>query len=237
MLGSIARSAFGVLGLEVVRRSTHRGVSLKSDLLHLLKGRPGAIIDAGANVGTFSQNLVSWFPDRAVYGFEPIPDTFSELRSNLVTSPKYTPVCAALGETKQTSLMQILQDSTWNRIAQNGASGHPTIPVEMTTLDEFCLENSISHISLLKTDCEGYDANVVRGASGLLRGRQIDTVYCEINFARDGRHGDFFAIHDLLHPQFLFYGLYDYSSRAAPDFSNGLWVRRDLISGPSHPTT
>jgi FkbM family methyltransferase len=229
MLGTIARSVFGAFGLEVVRKSTHRGISLKTDLAHLLQGRSGALIDAGANVGQFSRDLVQWFPDHQIIGFEPIPETFMALQSNLADAPNYTPICAALGEGTRTAYMEVLQDSTWNRVAKNGANGHPTVSVKMQTLDDFCRDKAITQIALLKTDCEGYDANVIRGAAGLLSEHRIDAVYCEINFSRDGKHGDFFAIHEQLHPQFLFYGLYEYSSRAGPDFANGLWVRRGLL--------
>lgn len=230
MLGTIARTVFGAFGLEVVRRSTHRGVSLHADLVLLLHDRPGAIIDAGANVGQFSRDLVKWFPDRAIVGFEPVPDTFKKLNANFAGTRNYTPVCAALGETTGTAQMEVLQDSTWNRVAKDGASNHPTVAVNMKSLDDFSRESAIKQIALLKTDCEGSDANVVRGATHLLSESRIDAVYCEINFARDGKHGDFFDIHAQLHPQFLFYGLYEYSGRSGPYFCNGLWVRKALIT-------
>lgn len=227
MLGSVARSVFGAFGLEVVRRSTHRGISLWADLTYLLQGRPGVLIDAGANVGQFSLDLARWFPNRQIIAFEPIPATFKDLQANVTGIGSVSPECMALGELSQTARMEARGRSVESRVVINGGSN--TVPVTMKRLDDYCREASISQIALLKTDCEGYDANVVRGASGLLAEDRIDAVYCEINFRRDGKHGDFFAIHEQLHPQFLFYGLYEYSSRSGPDFSNGLWVRNALI--------
>lgn len=227
MLGSVARSVFGAFGLEVVRRSTHRGVSLQADLTYLLRDRPGILIDAGANVGHFSLDLARWFPRRHIFAFEPIPATFNDLQVNVAKVGVIRPECMALGEQSQTAYMVARERSVESRVVGN--SGSDTVTVTMKRLDDYCRENSISQIALLKTDCEGYDANVIRGATGLLAEERIDAVYCEINFCRDEKHGDFFAIHEQLHPQFLFYGLYEYSSRAGPDFCNGLWVRNVLV--------
>lgn len=234
MLGSVARSVFGAFGLEVVRRSTHRGVSLQADLIYLLRDRPGVLIDAGANVGEFSQDLARWFPGRTIIAFEPIPSTFKQLQANVGSNGTIRPECLALGELSQTAHMVARERSVESRVVSNGS--RDTLPVAMKRIDDYCREASISQIALLKTDCEGYDANVVRGTSGLLAEGRIDAVYCEVNFRRDGKHGDFFAIHEQLDPQFLFYGLYEYSSRTGPDFCNGLWVRNILIKD-SYGTT
>jgi len=40
--------------------------------------------------------------------------------------------------------------------------------VTITTIDAFCSANNIDQISVLKTDTEGFDAEVLRGADKML---------------------------------------------------------------------
>lgn len=131
--------------------------------------------------------------------------------------------------------MAIDQESTWNRIVDPACGGGmPREEVQMTTLARYCEEHHIDRIALLKTDCEGYDLEVVAGAAPLLAADGVDLVYCEVNFRRDGAHGDFFALHEyLVSYDYAFYALYEYSGIGAAmrrSFSNALWIRADRLA-------
>jgi hypothetical protein len=49
--------------------------------------------------------------------------------------------------------------------------------VDVSTLDRYVREHE--HIDFLKTDTEGHDLDVLRGAEGLLRSGRIDTIVSE----------------------------------------------------------
>jgi len=54
------------------------------------------------------------------------------------------------------------------------------IDVKTQTLDNFCLENKIDSIHLLKLDTEGNEFNILKGAENLLSQSKIKVIYTEI---------------------------------------------------------
>ena len=54
------------------------------------------------------------------------------------------------------------------------------IDVKTQTLDNFCLENKIDCIHLLKLDTEGNEFNILKGAENLLSKNKIKVIYTEI---------------------------------------------------------
>ena len=55
------------------------------------------------------------------------------------------------------------------------------INVQTQTLDDFCLEKKINNIDVLKTDTEGNELNVLKGAKKLLEQNKINIIYTEIS--------------------------------------------------------
>ena len=54
--------------------------------------------------------------------------------------------------------------------------------VEVTTLDEYCSQRNIPAIDILKSDTQGFDLEVIKGANNLLANRRIHLIYMEITF-------------------------------------------------------
>jgi len=50
----------------------------------------------------------------------------------------------------------------------------------MKTLDEYCVENKIPAIDILKSDTQGFDLEVIKGARELLRRKAIHLIYMEV---------------------------------------------------------
>ena len=55
------------------------------------------------------------------------------------------------------------------------------INVQTQTLDNFCLEEKINNIDVLKIDTEGNELNVLKGAKKLLEQNKINIIYTEIS--------------------------------------------------------
>jgi hypothetical protein len=62
-------------------------------------------------------------------------------------------------------------------------SGNParTISVPCITLDQFCEQEKVDHIDILKVDTEGHDLSVLKGATRTLRDRGVSFVHVEFN--------------------------------------------------------
>ena len=54
------------------------------------------------------------------------------------------------------------------------------IDVETTSIDEYCEENNINHIDLLKIDTQGFEDKVLKGSLNLLSKRSIDIIEVEL---------------------------------------------------------
>ncbi len=230
MINNLVRGIFRLGGLEVFRRKTMpRGVALEVDLERLIP-RPRVIFDVGANVGQTAIRLASLFPTAEVYAFEPVRETFVHLARNTRFNPHIKPQKVAMGASDGKAKMKIAADSTWNRIVTEAENGSSKLEdVTLRSVDPFCQEHGIQHLALLKTDCEGFDMEVLKGASRMLAEQKIDCIYCEVNFLRDGRHGDFYDIDAYLRQfNYVFYGLYDYSGWqydvGQEGFTNALFV-------------
>jgi hypothetical protein len=74
-----------------------------------------------------------------------------------------------------------------------------TTPVQLETLDEFCGEHGFKQIDILKIDTQGYDLQVLKGATRLLAGRRVRAVVLEANFVpMYERQATFSELHELL---------------------------------------
>jgi len=233
------RRAFRLLGLEVFQIATMpRGISLEIDLIRLLDGeRSPVLFDVGANIGQTSLRLNAIFGNATIHAFEPVAATFAKLVQNIRRQSGIVPHHIALGSHEGTANMLLVEDSGSNRIIgeENITEGTMTEIVGVKRLDTFCRKESIERIHLLKMDCEGHERYILEGGERLFSAKRIDMVYCEVNFLRHQRQGEFFELEEWLgRRDFVFYALYDYSGWkydiSKVGFTNALFVRRDISS-------
>ena len=151
---------------------------------HWLK--PGDVFfDVGANLGLFTVTGARRVgPAGHVYAFEPSQREAGFLQRNLERNglSNVTVVTAALSDHSGTAQFAVAADGGNNSLMKNE---HPqqriqywqTVP--LTTLDEYVAAHSIERIALIKIDVEGGEANVLRGAAGLLSGPNAPAVLAE----------------------------------------------------------
>ncbi len=233
MTKSLIKGILRKVGLDIYRRQTMaRGINLHVDLQRIFRGRvPKVIFDVGANVGQTALEFSAVFPTTLIYSFEPISSTYSKLVGNVADMPNIVPHKIALGVENAIVKMESVSESGSNRIlsANEHTLDCPFEEVNIERLDEFCYRNGLFDIDLLKIDCEGHDLQVLIG-SGELLDKGISCVYCEVNFRRDGRHADFFAIESFLSQKnYTLYAFYDYSGWqydiSKEGFTNALFVK------------
>lgn len=133
-------------------------------LLHLL--RPNDLfVDVGANIGSYTV-LASAVCGARSLSVEPSPDTMRALRRNIEVNnigDRVAIVEAALGAASGTAQFTIGND-TENRVISGVKTD--TRLVDVRTLDE-CLQ--CANPVFIKIDVEGYEFEVIAGASAALR--------------------------------------------------------------------
>lgn len=216
-----------------------RGVSLGTDLTRLFESIPPSVIfDVGANIGQTTVFFAAKFRHANIWAFEPVSSTFELLVRNTRCNRRVHREKLALGDKDGICLMKLGDQSGWSRVIdQNAAflqaSERRTEQVRMSRLDSYCAEHGIARIGVLKTDCEGFDLQVLHGAKAILESGSVDAIYAEVNLRRDGVHADFFKIEEYLTSLgYVFYAFYDYSGWeydiSKEGFTNALFVSRRL---------
>jgi len=152
--------------------------------------RPGdKVIDVGAHIGGFSMlagRLVG--PQGRVIAFEAQTDNYRLLEQNIALNQMaghITPEhCAVFSSSGEIELHVFDQASGWHTLGNPLFQGVDYQRVELVrsiTLDEYCQAHAIETIDLLKTDVEGAEPDVLKGASTLLGRGAIKQLIFEVS--------------------------------------------------------
>ena len=192
----LVKGAFAAMGYELRRlpelyNSGPLGSEPLKDMLMLYRLRGGGghpiIFDAGANVGDFISAFRQTFDRPVIHAFEPGPEIFKKLQANTVGLPNVTlnniGLAAKSGEmiflendhVKMSSFLEPGKDC-WGRIQRQ-------VKTQVGTIDDYCAENDIGQIDVLKCDTQGYDLEVMYGAERMLREGRLQLIFTEINFS------------------------------------------------------
>jgi FkbM family methyltransferase len=140
--------------------------------------QPGmTFFDIGANIGVFSVAAGRCLQETqsSIYAFEPCPGTFAILEKNLHENELagVHAQCVAVSERSGAASLYVnaeMKDglNSLEDPSHGDAEVVGTVPVRVTTLDEFVAENEIPRVDVMKVDVEGAELLVFRGARGLL---------------------------------------------------------------------
>jgi FkbM family methyltransferase len=167
---------------------------LQQDVVRLLAARqqPAVVFDVGANIGTWSLSfldarraLPSPFPLK-LHAFEPVPGTHVSLLGGLASHPDgacVTPVPMALSSRDGiANIYSAGANQGTNSLHDDGLRpGRETLSIRLTTASAYAASQGIDEIHLLKSDAEGHDCEVIKGAHDLLRMGRIWVLQFEYN--------------------------------------------------------
>jgi FkbM family methyltransferase len=186
------------------------------------------IVDVGANVGNVSLRFAHEMPDAAIVAFEPADSTFRELERRTQGNPTIRRFKLGVSDRQQTVSLSRPSNSELARVVSS-TSEEAHEQIQTITLDDFLPTQGIHELTILKTDTEGHDLAVLRGAIGFLR-TSVRCVLCETGLRKDDTvHTPFEAVYDLLRPMgFRFRSVHDVTyteGTKAIEFMNSLFVR------------
>jgi FkbM family methyltransferase len=150
--------------------------------------RDVTIFDVGANIGQTIQRFREIFPQPTIHAFEPGGDAFDALRvncsrlagvyiNNMALGPQ--PGTQEFIENTNSDMSSFLEpgDECWGTVKRRTL-------VTMITIDDYCRQHCIETIDILKSDTQGFDLEVLKGARRLFAQHRIHLVYLEVIFGK-----------------------------------------------------
>lgn len=131
------------------------------------------VFDVGANIGAFSIKTAAYLHKKMsnffIYAFEPNSLIYKRLNYNLQLNShlksKISTIPLAISDVKGTMYF----DSSNNNSGIGKLSSVETNnKVEVCTMDVFVQENDLKKVDLIKIDVEGFEPNVLRGATKVI---------------------------------------------------------------------
>lgn len=218
------------IGIDI-RFVPELGFDAYDDMRKLVAGERPLVFDVGANRGQTIERIRRTFAEPVIHAFEPGRDTFAELERRMTGVPGLHLNNVALGaraesrtffDTDPPDMSSLLQPSVdaWGEIKEQ-------YPVEVTTVDDYCAARGIERIDILKSDTQGFDLDVLKGARRMTDRRAIHLIFMEITFSdmyKDSpRFDEIYAY--LADRRFAFVSFYDfYYQRGRAGWTDALFV-------------
>ena len=133
----------------------------------VIKTAKHPIVDVGAHAGFFTMYCRSLNKQVKIYAVEPEPGNISllrqHLRENKINGVKV--IVGALAKVSGKRRLLLSVDSHNHRLVLDGGNNENSISVKAWSISDFCRQNKIKKISLLKMDIEGGEYELFEGLS------------------------------------------------------------------------
>jgi len=174
-----------IFNYELIK--TKKAPNIDSLLRVILKNNITCVFDVGANIGQFLKKIRELGYNKKIYAFEPVSANFKELKKikdnnleifNFGFGDKTEKI--KINVTAGSDLSSILEpNEIGEKILGNKINVQKQETVSIKKFDSFFNLKSHSN-NLLKIDTQGYDLNVLTGASSSLK--YIDYILVETSF-------------------------------------------------------
>jgi FkbM family methyltransferase len=177
----IDRLSLSVRGLRMRAHSLDRYLALWLWKLALLEAtetrllanisQPGMfVVDVGANIGLYSLLFARWTGPRGhVWAFEPDPDNFAALQSNLRANRcvNVSAVHSAVGAASGEGQLYLSDAHKGDHRVYQSDNGRAKIPVQMVALDDFFPPDQ--RLDLVKMDIQGAEGMALAGMKRVIK--------------------------------------------------------------------
>jgi FkbM family methyltransferase len=200
------------------------------------------LVDVGANKGQFTTAVLMLQPLAQVLTIEPQPGCCALLRQKLAKLPNVELKECAVGRTNGLVTFNVFTDDVassvlnpavdiQNHYAGSGMKVAQHIQVELQTLDS--LIPTGREVSLLKVDVQGYEDQVLAGATDILK--RTTCVMLEVNYEHHYEgESDFTCLHQIMVSHgFRLHGVsapYFSEAQPLPLWADALYVRLQPVT-------
>jgi FkbM family methyltransferase len=138
-------------------------------LLRKILFRGAVVVDAGANIGIYSQFLSRCVGrSGVVHSFEPSPENFERLQVATRNLANVRLSRAAVGECSGTSKLYVSDKlNVDHRTYIAEGDSRDAVPIDIVALDDYFKPGQ--RVDLIKMDIQGYELHALRGAQRVLR--------------------------------------------------------------------
>jgi FkbM family methyltransferase len=162
-------------------------------VLHYVKDRTKVdrnsilIFDVGAHSGEYTSLALKEVGSNLlqVYAFEPTESLFLSLNKKYHSNQNVNIYNFGFGDKKEVLPFYVSEsnpylNSVYNRDLKNyNLELKQLQKISLERIDDFCEQNSINKINLLKIDVEGYELKVLQGAEAMINSGSIDYIQLE----------------------------------------------------------
>jgi FkbM family methyltransferase len=224
------KKLFRALGIDI-RFIPELGFDAFDDMRKIAATDAPLIFDVGANRGQSIDRFRRTFARPVVHAFEPGRDTFAELQRRTARVPDLLVNNVAAGARAERRTFMENESDDMSSFLELSADAWGVVkrryPVEVITIDDYCAARGIESIDILKTDTQGFDFEVIKGAQRMIDRRAVHLIYTEIIFSDmykgSPRLDEIYAF--LADRGFALVSFYDfYYTRGRASWTDGLFV-------------
>lgn len=156
----------------------------------LARQRINCVLDVGANVGEFGKLLRSGGYEGKIVSFEPVPEVFRVLERAAANDASWFVYNVALGEQSSTRTINVSSDSHFSSMLPTNEYGRSRFSGAVVERQAQITQQKLDDIYpsfvsngdriYLKTDTQGWDLHVLRGAQELLD--RVRALQVEVGF-------------------------------------------------------
>jgi FkbM family methyltransferase len=188
ILKPLIKKPLNALGLDVIRlnasdasappaMASHFGPFEGDKILWLSSRDIHTVIDVGAHVGEFAGTIHRILPAAAILSFEPLEESFRQLKANMKDVPNFRAFNYACGSnnahvdmyrnefTPSSSLLHMAQ---LHKSSFTFTERETVEVVEVRRLDDVALKLDLKDDILIKIDVQGYEREVIKGGEDLV---------------------------------------------------------------------
>lgn len=158
--------------------------------------------DVGANIGLMSITAAIVVGTKGqIYSFEPLSDIYNVLQYNITLNQLHniTAYKIALGSKEESRIIyehpEISRGSASLLKTENSSKGEL---IQIQTVDKFVYQNNIEKIRAIKIDVEGWELEVLKGATHLLSRRDAPIIIIEYSNMHPVYNGKPIDIYDFI---------------------------------------
>jgi FkbM family methyltransferase len=142
---------------------------------------PKSVFDVGAYQGDFAAMCLRQWPETEVTCFEVLPEPSARLLAFAANRKKIKLISCLLGARNQDRIEFNIADTASSVLVESARSQTNKASFNMRTIDDVVAKEYEGRgPDFLKMDVQGYELEVLKGATGTLR--SIEVILAEINF-------------------------------------------------------